>query len=549
MSPSNGLSVSDQRGVSQGNTTAALGEQRRIEKDRRGAHLTSPTARRRQFHNSHPSGCLSEIFEQIGISQSDAECKDTKKIITPISTAQWMEGESSSTDRTVAQGSTDRALDDARVRERAASDRNRLRELDEQIASSEPVDGPTGKRKTSPRIRSPTRSPSREIEETKSPSTPMNERELNSNQTATREFPTAASPATSIREFPSSPASDYLAQRYATQQQQWLQEQLAQQQRAHMEEMKKLHEQYQASLVEFEAKANQREKAQNNYYSVQQPKGTPLKSHGNESAQLLISEGTKQKLERQPQQAKKSDTHRKYKDFKLKREADAETIRFRDAELQRVHAETEMHHQARLEAERRTQANESSRSTFSSPQQSHPSFPSPPTPPMGHVGTPSMTSQQTNNPPNLTKFKIDKFSAREAYQGLGVDFDAWLQRFHEEIEMEIASNQTTWTETHRYMALKKSLDEPTARFVMAQEKSWIASVPNGEVYTFKHLTSLMAKMRQEKRYAHTWNGHVKYLRHIQRQIGAPDSLVLSILELFPAVSTSKARQISFISSS
>ncbi|CAK4711555.1 unnamed protein product [Aphanomyces euteiches] len=405
----------------------------------------------------------------------------------------------------------------------------------------------------------------------------MNERELNSNQTATREFPTAASPATSIREFPSSPASDYLAQRYATQQQQWLQEQLAQQQRAHMEEMKKLHEQYQASLVEFEAKANQREKAVQRAAETERQRALAaeqlLQSTTAErdtveitrqrERSLLISEGTKQKLERQPQQAKKSDTHRKYKDFKLKREADAETIRFRNAELQRVHAETEMHHQARLEAERRTQANESSRSTFSSPQQSHPSFPSPPTPPMGHVGTPSMTSQQTNNPPNLTKFKIDKFSAREAYQGLGVDFDAWLQRFHEEIEMEIASNQTTWTETHRYMALKKSLDEPTARFVMAQEKSWIASVPNGEVYTFKHLVKhlreaysthldvdqLMAKMRQEKRYAHTWNSHVKYLRHIQRQIGAPDSLVLSILELFPAVSTSKARQISFISSS
>ncbi|CAK5103078.1 unnamed protein product, partial [Aphanomyces euteiches] len=99
---------------------------------------------------------------------------------------------------------------------------------------------------------------------------------------------------------------------------------------------------------------------------------------------------------------------------------------------------------------------------------------------MGHVGTPSTTSQKTDKPPNLTKFKIDKFSAREVYQGLGVDFDAWLQRFHEEIEMEIASNQTTWTETYRYMALKKSLDELTTRFVMAQEKSWIASVPNGE---------------------------------------------------------------------
>ncbi|CAK5172748.1 unnamed protein product, partial [Aphanomyces euteiches] len=35
-------------------------------------------------------------------------------------------------------------------------------------------------------------------------------------------------------------------------------------------------------------------------------------------------------------------------------------------------------------------------------------------------------------------------------------------------------------------------------------------------------------MRQDKRYAHTWNDHVKYLRHIQRQIGAPDSLVLSM---------------------
>ncbi|KAG9412572.1 hypothetical protein AC1031_015482 [Aphanomyces cochlioides] len=71
-------------------------------------------------------------------------------------------------------------------------------------------------------------------------------------------FRSDPSPATSAREFPSSPAVEYLAQRHAEQQQRWVQEQLALQQ-AYLQDMRKTHDEYQASLAEFEANAKARE--------------------------------------------------------------------------------------------------------------------------------------------------------------------------------------------------------------------------------------------------------------------------------------------------
>ncbi|KAF0727961.1 hypothetical protein Ae201684_014072 [Aphanomyces euteiches] len=222
---------------------------------------------------------------------------------------------------------------------------------------------------------------------------------------------------------------------------------------------------------------------------------------------------------------------------------DADAIRARDAELQRIRTDAENQRQARLVAERRAEQAESRSPMFSNSQQLSPVQTPITSPPQAGSDTPTTaTRQPTLKPPNLTKFKIEKFSAKETYAGLGTDFDPWLHRFHDEIEMDIASNQTHWTESHKYMALKKSLDDSPARFVLAQENSWKAAVPSGETFSFNHLVErlrdaytthldvdqLMAKMRMEKRYAHTWNEHVEYLRHIQRQIGAPDSLVLSM---------------------
>ncbi|KAH9160754.1 hypothetical protein LEN26_001717 [Aphanomyces euteiches] len=59
----------------------------------------------------------------------------------------------------------------------------------------------------------------------------------------------------------------------------------------------------------------------------------------------------------------------------------------------------------------------------------------------------------------------------------------------------------------------------------------------------------MAKMRMEKRYAQTWNEHVEYLRYIQRQIGAPDSLVLSMFTKYacPELKTTLVASVNKIS--
>ncbi|CAK4710762.1 hypothetical protein LEN26_001716 [Aphanomyces euteiches] len=100
------------------------------------------------------------------------------------------------------------------------------------------------------------------MEESKSPSPPRTNLRVDPNLASpTHGIPTGPSPATSAREFPSSPAAEYLAQKQAEQQQRWVQEQLEQQQQAYLEEMRKMHAQYQASLAEFEAKAKPREMA------------------------------------------------------------------------------------------------------------------------------------------------------------------------------------------------------------------------------------------------------------------------------------------------
>ncbi|KAH9095795.1 hypothetical protein LEN26_017696 [Aphanomyces euteiches] len=203
--------------------------------------------------------------------------------------------------------------------------------------------------------------------------------------------------------------------------------------------------------------------------------------------------------------------------LKAQMAASTEALKAKDAEVQRARAEATALEQARLAAERRAADAESSRSTFPSPPQTF-FMQQPPTSPIGSIPT-STENSLPNKAPNLTKlFKIDKFSSKESYQGLGADFDSWLDRFYD------------------------SLDDEARGFVLAQEKSWRAVAPPGETYSFSHLVNhlrqaysthldtdqLMAKMRMEKRYAHTWNQHVQYLRHIQKQIGASNRLVLEM---------------------
>ncbi|KAH9105063.1 hypothetical protein LEN26_014878 [Aphanomyces euteiches] len=341
-----------------------------------------------------------------------------------------------------------------------------------------------------------------------------------------RQFAASSSPSASQHSF-TSPAAEYLIQQQVNQQLQIMQQQFAQQQQSQADKIRKIHEGYQKALADLEARSRAQEIAAKLSADIEHQRADEVEQQLRRTAAERDTIELTRQRERSSSDARTHEAEVRATAAMSENERymleiqrlmtqmamDAEIIRAREAEIQR----------ARLEPP----GCANSRTTFST----------------NMPFTPSNTSDhRTIKPPNLTKFKMDKFSAKEAYQGFGADFDTWLERFYDKIQMESASNQTTWSKDHKYMALKKSLDDDARSFVLTQEKSWKASVPSGEIYSFDHLVhhlrqaycthldtdQLMTKMKIEKRHAHTWNQHVQYLRHIQQQIGAPNKLVLEM---------------------
>ncbi|EQC34244.1 hypothetical protein SDRG_08446 [Saprolegnia diclina VS20] len=144
-----------------------------------------------------------------------------------------------------------------------------------------------------------------------------------------------------------------------------------------------------------------------------------------------------------------------------------------------------------------------------------------------------------NQSPNLESFRLDKFTGEAMYPGLGSLFADYMVRFNTAVRSDEFFHCTTWTDEHKYQALKMCLGPEPADWVRANEAAWMAATPN---YGYRDLAlritehyapkleddQVLALMRKAKRYGDTWALHAHYMRYLQRIARIPSSTVLDI---------------------
>ncbi|OQR85104.1 retrovirus-related Pol polyprotein from transposon TNT 1-94 [Achlya hypogyna] len=164
-----------------------------------------------------------------------------------------------------------------------------------------------------------------------------------------------------------------------------------------------------------------------------------------------------------------------------------------------------------------------------------------PAPQPSNPATPAPTTPSPIGPraPDLKRFKVEKFTGTEAYPGLGCNFSKWHRSFVDAVNRDVAFYESTWSDLHLYHALKASLGQAVLLHVDTHEDSWRAMYP---VYGYEqlrqhlardystHLThdAMIARLLEPKRKALTWQEHAQFMRHIQREVGASNQLMVDL---------------------
>ena len=140
--------------------------------------------------------------------------------------------------------------------------------------------------------------------------------------------------------------------------------------------------------------------------------------------------------------------------------------------------------------------------------------------------------------PKLKNFKVPRFDGKELSPGLGHNFVVWHRMFVDAIAKDVAFYGSAWQPIHLYHALKDSLSDGAATTVAENEENWRQQIGSNygyegllaklkQTYTC-HLTAsqFLEKMKQDKRWQHTWAEHAQYLRHLQGMSNSSNGLTL-----------------------